>query len=140
MQTEQAKLTKGPVSSAITSMMVPMIIGLIVIIGNGLVDAYFVGQLGYAQLAAISYAFPVWFILGGIVMGLGVGTSSVVSRLIGSGNHAQVKEVATHSMILGVCVGIAVISIGLITLEDLFGLLGANEETMPYVKDYMEIY
>ena len=72
MKDETPKLTKGSPSKAIFSMMVPMVIGLIVIIGNGLVDAYFIGQLGYAQLAAVSYAFPVWFILGGIVMGIGV--------------------------------------------------------------------
>ena len=75
MQDDTPKLTKGPPSKAIISMMAPMVIGLFVIIGNGLVDAYFIGQLGYAQLAAVSYAFPVWFVLGGIVMGLGIGTA-----------------------------------------------------------------
>jgi len=140
MQDDIPKLTKGPPSKAIVSMMAPMVIGLIVIIGNGLVDAYFIGQLGYAQLAAVSYAFPVWFILGGIVMGLGVGTSSLASRAIGSGNKGVVKEIATHAMILSVVVGIVVITLGLSSIDMIFGLLGANEETMPYVKEYMEIY
>ena len=140
MQDDIPKLTKGPPSKAIVSMMAPMVIGLIVIIGNGLVDAYFIGQLGYAQLAAVSYAFPVWFILGGIVMGLGVGTSSLASRAIGSGNKGVVREIATHAMILSVVVGIVVITLGLSSIDMIFGLLGANEETMPYVKEYMEIY
>ena len=140
MQDDIPKLTKGPPSKAIVSMMAPMVIGLIVIIGNGLVDAYFIGQLGYAQSAAVSYAFPVWFILGGIVMGLGVGTSSLASRAIGSGNKGVVREIATHAMILSVVVGIVVITLGLSSIDMIFGLLGANEETMPYVKEYMEIY
>ncbi|MBT5541437.1 MAG: MATE family efflux transporter, partial [Gammaproteobacteria bacterium] len=79
MESNKAKLVQGKPSTAIISMMAPMVIGLLVMIGNGLVDAYFVGKLGYAQLAAVSYAFPVWFIVSGIVMGLGVGTSSLVS-------------------------------------------------------------
>ena len=140
MNSSEAKLTSGPVPSAIVSMMVPMIIGLFVIIGNGLVDAYFIGQLGYAQLAAVSYAFPVWFILGGIVMGLGVGTSSLASRAIGAGNKTVVREIATHAMILSIAVGVLVITIGLLSIEQVFSLLGANDETMPYVKEYMEIY
>ena len=140
MNSSEAKLTSGPVSSAIVSMMAPMIIGLFVIIGNGLVDAYFIGQLGYAQLAAVSYAFPVWFILGGIVMGLGVGTSSLASRAIGAGNKTVVREIATHAMILSIAVGVLVIAIGLLSIEQVFSLLGANDETMPYVKEYMEIY
>jgi len=136
----KAKLTSGPVSSAILSMMAPMIIGLIVIITNSLVDAYFVSQLGSAPLAAVSYAFPVSFIVGAIAMGLGTGTSSLASRLFGAGNQEKVRQIATHSMLLGLIAGLCVVIVGLLTLEGVFSLLGADEQTMPFVKDYMEIY
>ena len=43
MKSDKAKLTQGKPSAAIISMMAPMVIGLIVMIGNGLVDAYFIG-------------------------------------------------------------------------------------------------
>ena len=85
-------------------------------------------------------ACPVVFVLGGIVMGLGVGTSSLASRAIGSGNKEIVKEIATHAMILSIVVGVIVIAIGLSSIDVVFGLLGANEETMPYVREYMEVY
>ena len=140
MKNNAPKLTVGPVSGSILSMMLPMALGILVMIGNGLVDAYFIGQLGYAQLAAVSYAFPVWFVAAGIVMGLGTGTSSVLSRFIGAGDTKSVKQIATHSMILAVLAGAVVTAIGLLSIESLFGLLGANEETMPFVKSYMTIY
>ena len=140
MKNSAPKLTVGPVSGSILSMMLPMALGILVMIGNGLVDAYFIGQLGYAQLAAVSYAFPVWFVAAGIVMGLGTGTSSVLSRFIGAGDTKSVKQIATHSMILAVLAGAVVTAIGLLSIESLFGLLGANEETMPFVKSYMTIY
>ena len=140
MKNNAPKLTVGPVSGSILSMMLPMALGILVMIGNGLVDAYFIGQLGYAQLAAVSYAFPVWFVAAGIVMGLGTGTSSVLSRFIGGGDTKSVKQIATHSMILAVLAGAVVTVIGLVSIESLFGLLGANEETMPFVKSYMTIY
>ena len=140
MKNNAPKLTVGPVSGSILSMMLPMALGILVMIGNGLVDAYFIGQLGYAQLAAVSYAFPVWFVAAGIVMGLGTGTSSVLSRFIGAGDTKSVKQIATHSMILAVLAGAVVTAIGLVSIESLFGLLGANDETMPFVKSYMTIY
>ena len=121
-------------------MMAPMIIGLIVLITNSLVDAYFVSQLGSAPLAAVSYAFPVSFIVGAIAMGLGTGTASLASRLIGAGNQEKVRQIATHSMLLGLIAGLCVVIFGLLTLEEIFSLLGADEQTMPFVKDYMEIY
>jgi len=136
----KAKLTSGPVSSAILSMMAPMVIGLIVLITNSLVDAYFVSQLGSAPLAAVSYAFPVSFIVGAIAMGLGTGTASLASRLFGAGNQEKVRQIATHSMLLGLIAGLCVVIFGLLTLEEVFSLLGADEQTMPFVKDYMEIY
>jgi len=136
----KAKLTSGPVSSAILSMMAPMVIGLMVLITNSLVDAYFVSQLGSAPLAAVSYAFPVSFIVGAIAMGLGTGTSSLASRLFGAGNQEKVRQIATHSMLLGLIAGLCVVIFGLLTLEEVFSLLGADEQTMPFVKDYMEIY
>jgi putative MATE family efflux protein len=117
-----------------------MIIGLMVIITNSLVDAYFVSQLGSAPLAAVSYAFPVSFIVGAIAMGLGTGTSSLASRLFGAGNQEKVRQIATHSMLLGLIAGLCVVIFGLLTLEEVFSLLGADEQTMPFVKDYMEIY
>ncbi|HIN13191.1 MAG TPA: MATE family efflux transporter [Gammaproteobacteria bacterium] len=140
MKPAKAKLTSGPVSSAILSMMAPMVIGLIVIITNSLVDAYFVSQLGSAPLAAVSYAFPVSFIVGAIAMGLGTGTASLASRLFGAGNQEKVRQIATHSMLLGLIAGLCVVIFGLLTLEEVFSLLGADEQTMPFVKDYMEIY
>ena len=121
-------------------MMAPMIIGLMVLITNSLVDAYFVSQLGSAPLAAVSYAFPVSFIVGAIAMGLGTGTSSLASRLFGAGNQEKVRQIATHSMLLGLIAGLCVVIFGLLTLEEVFSLLGADEQTMPFVKDYMEIY
>jgi len=121
-------------------MMAPMIIGLIVLITNSLVDAYFVSQLGSAPLAAVSYAFPVSFIVGAIAMGLGTGTASLASRLFGAGHQEKVRQIATHSMLLGLIAGLCVVIFGLLTLEEVFSLLGADEQTMPFVKDYMEIY
>jgi putative MATE family efflux protein len=117
-----------------------MVIGLMVLITNSLVDAYFVSQLGSAPLAAVSYAFPVSFIVGAIAMGLGTGTASLASRLFGAGNQEKVRQIATHSMLLGLIAGLCVVIFGLLTLEEVFSLLGADEQTMPFVKDYMEIY
>ena len=140
MENNAPKLTVGPVSNSILSMMLPMALGILVMIGNGLVDAYFIGQLGYAQLAAVSYAFPVWFVAAGIVMGLGTGTSSVLSRFIGAGDTKKCKT--NSNPFYGACRRRRCCGHSNWTsfIESLFGLLGANEESMPYVKSYMTIY
>lgn len=135
-----ARLTEGPVSKAIFSLMLPMMLGILAIVVNSVAGAFFVARVSTDQLAAISFTFPVNFIVGAIAMALGVGTSSVVSRLFGSGNREEVKRITAHAMLLGILCGIVVLIIGLNTIDPLFRLLGANEQILPFIHRYMGIY
>jgi putative MATE family efflux protein len=134
------RLAEGPVGSAIVSMMVPMLLGMIAIVINNLAGAFFVARISTEQLAAVSFTFPVSFIVGSVSMGIGIGTSSVVSRLFGSGNRDEVRRVTLHAMLLGLAVGLVVLAAGLATIDPVFRLLGANETTLPLIHRYMSIY
>jgi putative MATE family efflux protein len=134
------RLTEDPIAKSIMSLMLPMMVGMIALVSYSLVDTYFIGQLGTMELAAVSFTFPVAFIVGAISMGLGIGTSSVASRLFGSGELDQIQRITTHSAMLAVIVGSCVLAIGLNTIEPVFRLLGANETTLPLIERYMSIY
>jgi len=133
-------LTQGPVGGSIRSLMLPMLIGMISLLSYNIADTYFVGQLGTMELAAISFTFPVSFIVGTVTMGLGIGTASVCSRLFGAKKLEDVERVAVHAMLLGIVAGLFVITIGLTTIDPLFTLLGADDETLPVIQRYMRIY
>ena len=135
-----ARLTEGPVSKAILSLMLPMMLGMLAIVVNNVAGAFFVARVSTEQLAAISFTFPVSFIIGAIAMALGIGTSSVVSRLFGSGNREEVKRITAHAMLLAVLCAIVVLIIGLNTIDPVFRLLGASEEILPLIHRYMHIY
>jgi len=133
-------LTQGPVGKSIRSLMLPMMIGMLALFSYNIADTYFVGQLGTMELAAISFTFPVSFIVGTVTMGLGIGTASVCSRLFGAKKFEDVERVAVHAMLLGVVAGLIVITIGLTTIDPLFTLLGADDTTLPVIRQYMQIY
>jgi len=134
------RLTQGPVGESIRSLMLPMLIGMVALISYNLVDTYFVGQLGTIELAAISFTFPVSFIVGAVTMAFGIGTSSVCSRLFGANKLEDVERVAIHTIILGAATGLIVVTIGLLTIDPLFTLLGADDTTLPVIHRYMKIY
>ncbi|MFZ1624757.1 MAG: MATE family efflux transporter, partial [Gammaproteobacteria bacterium] len=90
---KRARLTEGPVGKAILSLMLPMMLGMVAIVTNNLAGAYFIAQVSTEQLAAISFTFPVSFIVGAMAMSLGIGTSSVVSRLFGAEDRDQVRRI-----------------------------------------------
>ena len=66
----------------------PAIIGVAAIMSIGLVDSYFIGKLGAAQLAAVAFIFPIGVVVTSLGVGLMVGINSVVARALGEGNDA----------------------------------------------------
>ena len=134
------RLTQGTVGGAIRSLMLPMLMGMVALISYNIADTYFVGQLGTLELAAISFTFPVSFIVGAVTMAFGIGTSSVCARLFGAGKRDDVERVAVHAMLLGIVTGLVVVITGLLTIDPLFTLLGADETTLPVIHRYMRIY
>jgi len=66
-----------------------MILGIVAILAFNLVDTFFIGMLGTEALAAISFTFPVTFVVTSLAMGLGAGLSAV----IGEGRRAITVKV-----------------------------------------------
>jgi putative MATE family efflux protein len=129
-----------PIRPTLFHLALPMVIGIIAVLSINLVDAYFLGQLGIEPLAAISFTFPIVFTLGSFAIGLGAGTSSVVSRAYGSGEMGRVRQLATHSLVLAFLLVSILSWLGLMTIEWQFERLGAQPDVMPLIKDYMQIW
>src|SRR5690554_1788671 len=135
-----ARLVSGPIGRHLWDLAAPMVVGLVAVSSYSIVDTYFVGQLGTLPLAALGFTFPVSFSLVAVGLGVGVGASSVLSRLSGSGDRERLQRITTHSLLLAVLLGVVVMGIGLSSIDPIFTLLGADERTLPLVREYMEIY
>jgi putative MATE family efflux protein len=133
-------LTQGSVGKNITYQSLGMMIGMLSMVGYNLVDTFFVGRLGTAQLAAMSFTFPVTMAANSIALGLGVGAAAVISRAIGSKNHDEVKRLTTNSLILGILVVVVLMAVGFSTMDLVFTSLGAKGEILVYIKEYMTIW
>lgn len=133
-------LTVGPVFPAIVAMTLPMMVGMVGMVAFNLVDTYFVGQLGTEALAAMSFTLPVVLMQGAISMGLGVGASAVISRAIGEKNPEKVKRLTTDALLLSVLIVIFFVAIGLLTIDPLFTLLGADKGALVLIRRYMSIW
>jgi putative MATE family efflux protein len=133
-------MTDGSVKETIYHLTIPMIFGIMGLIIFNLVDTYFVSMLGTAPLAALSFTYPVVLTLNSITLGIGVGTSSVVSRAIGENNKEHIKRYATDSLVLGTIIAAFFVVAGLMTIDPLFKLLGADSVTLPLIRSYMRIW
>ena len=134
-------LTQGPITKKLISLTIPMAFGMLSMVIFNLVDAFFISRLGTKELAAIGFTFPVIMFIVGIVLGLGVATSSVISRAIGRGNHHhQVQRLTTDSLIISLFIMAIFTVLGLLSMNWMFRSLGATNETLPLIKQYMNIW
>ncbi len=115
----------------------PMAAGIVAIVFFNVVDTFWVGRLGPDALAAMGFTFPVTFVLKSVTLGLGIGITATISRLLGSGREDRVAGLTTDSLFLGLVV-VAVISVtGLAGMDRLFGALGSSPELLGLIRSYM---
>jgi len=119
---------------------VPFGLGIVFIIALNLADTYFVSLLGTAELAVMSFTFPVVSLVMSVAMGLGVGTTSAVSRAIGRGDEASVRRLTTHAIILATVIVGVLSAVGLQTQDLVFEMLGAEAALLPLLRDYMTVW
>jgi putative MATE family efflux protein len=118
----------------------PMLLGILGMIIFNLMDTLYVSRLGTIELAAISFTFPVVMVIGSIAHGLGVGITVTVSKASGAGNREEQTRLITWGLILSVLIVVVFVIIGLLTIDPLFRLLGADNQTLPIIKEYMSIW
>lgn len=133
-------LLSAPIAETLRKMTIPMIFGMVAILMFNLVDTFFISLLGTEALAAISYTFPVTFAVNCITMGIGVGLSTSIGRLLGQGEAHQAARFTTHGLLLAVVLVALASTLGFFTVTPLFTLLGAKEELIPLIGQYMHVW
>ena len=132
-------LTEGPVSRAVLAVSAPMVLGILGVISVGLADAYFLGRVGQAELAAVGFIYPVTVAITSLSIGLSAGANAALSQALGRGeDDSSAARLGLHALclgaVLGVIVGIALWS----GQRPLFGLIGAGETVLPKVTAYVD--
>ncbi len=138
--TKRAKMLEGPVTKTILQLTAPMLIALFTMMGFNIVDTYYVAQLGTEQLAAMSFTFAVVMSVQSISMGVGMGTTAVIARVIGEGDTTTVRRLTMDAIMLGIVIALTITVVGLLTINLLFGALGAEGIVLEYVGQYMSIW
>lgn len=117
-----------------------MVWGMVAVMAFNLTDTFFVAQLGTVELAALSFTFPVVMTLAALSNGLGMGLAAAVSRALGAGEEERARRLATHGLLLALVIVGALSGLGFLTIEPLFTALGAAPTTLPFIREYMEIW
>ncbi|MUH71244.1 hypothetical protein GNP35_01280 [Psychrosphaera haliotis] len=108
----------------------PLLVGLLAIMGSQLIDSAFVGQLGAQPLAVLGYSIPIYQVVIGIQVGLGIAATASISNALGSSNRAYAKSLGSIILLIGTIV-ITLLCIGLWLFQEPIAIgLGAETRTI----------
>ena len=130
-------LSSAPIVRALVHLCVPMAAAMIVGALYNLINAGVIGSLhDTALLAAITLGSPILGLVMGIGNVFGVGGGALISRLLGAAEHdpaqaADIKRVSSFALWGSLIAGAVIGGIGLLLLDPLVSLLGADAAAVP---------
>lgn len=134
-------LTHGPVWKVIIRFALPLLIGNLLQQLYNITDSIIVGQfLGKEALAAVSASFFIYYFIISLVIGIGSGTSVVVSQFFGAQQYDKVQRTFSSFFIFMLVAGVGLSIAGIIFAEPVFRLTNTPEEVIPEAVAYFRIY
>ncbi len=119
---------------------IPSVVSMWVFTIYTMVDGIFVSNgVSELALAAVNISVPFVNVLFGLALWFTVGTSTLVSVAMGKGDHDEANRVFSLNFYVLAVLSVIITLFGILNLDSIAHFLGANAETLDYVKSYLGI-
>ncbi|AGB31677.1 MATE family drug/sodium antiporter [Natrinema pellirubrum DSM 15624] len=136
---EEFDLTSGSIGKPLFFLSMPIVVTNLFQTAYNLADTFWLGQYNTDALAAISFAFPMVFLLISLGMGISVAGSVLVAQFTGAGEERKAEYAASQTVTFAVIASIILGSIGYVGVDNFLGLMGASQDVLPLATSYMEV-
>lgn len=133
------KLLEGPILGSLMKLAIPIVFANVLQSGYQLIDAFWVGRLGAAAVAAVSVSFPVMFLMLALGMGLAMAGSTLTAQFRGAGNEAMVAHVAGQTLNMVAALSIVLSIAGYIGAPALLRLMGVAPDVYDGALGFMRV-
>jgi putative MATE family efflux protein len=130
---------EGPIIRALMTLAFPIILGNVLQTGYQLTDAFWVGRLGAAAVAAVSISFPVTFLVIALGSGLAMAGATLSAQYMGAGRQDMVNHVAAQTMVMVAITSVVLGALGYILSPFLLALLGVDRDVYDGALGFMRI-
>jgi putative MATE family efflux protein len=136
---EEFDLTSGDIGKPLFYLSLPIVVTNLLQTAYNLADTYWLGRYSTEALAAISFAFPMVFLLISLGMGITVAGSILVAQHTGADEERQGQYAASQTVTFAVVAALVLGGVGYVAVEDFLALLGASPDVLPLATAYMEV-
>jgi putative MATE family efflux protein len=130
---------EGPIGKALIQLAVPIIAGNVLQTCYQLTDAFWVGRLGAAAVAAVSVSFPITFLVIALGAGLAMAGAILSAQYMGAGRQDMVNHVAAQTMIMVVATSFCLGAVGYGFSPFLLRLMGVAPDVYTGALGFMRI-
>ncbi|MDB3988754.1 MATE family efflux transporter [Pseudomonadales bacterium] len=135
-----ATYTEGAIRDHVAKLSSVMILGFLAMTVGQLIEIFYIGKVGKAELAAVTFMFPISMSLNALTRGIGIGAATLIAQSMGAGDREQTAMTVTHCYILVLIFTIAVALVGQFGASYLFILLGASDQVLVLATHYAKIW
>lgn len=126
-----------PVPKAYLKLALPVMLSSVLMLVYNMVDMYFIAGTGNTNIvAAVALCAPVFTFLIAVGDILGLGGSSVISRLFGQKSYDDGRRLSVFCLLGSIILGVIISIILLIAKNGMLPLLGADENTFEFAGSY----
>ena len=133
-------LTSGNISKTIWKLALPMMIGNLFQTLFNVVDMIYVGKLGSSSIAAVAMSGTIMHLIIVAIIGVGTGTTALISRFIGAKKGDEANRVFMQSFIIAFVGWIILALFGYFIAPGALQILGAEEEVFRLGGAYLQIF
>ena len=140
LQETTARLGTERLSKLLLRLSAPSIASMITISLYHLADTFWLGQLSYQAIAAVTVTFPFYIAVVAIGVGTGVGANALASRRFGERNIETTNQVAGQVFPLTAIFGVVFIIVSVFFARQLAALLGAPQDIVALTTEYLVFF
>lgn len=126
------------IAKAIMRVGLPAMLGQLTTLIYNIADTFFVSMTKEpAMIAAVTLCTPILLIIMSIASIFGMGGNSVIARLLGENDNKRVSQTLNFCMYAMAFAGIVILLVGVVFMQPIAKLSGADAENMLYTCDYL---
>jgi putative MATE family efflux protein len=135
----QTLLTEGSISLNLFRLAIPIIISNMLQTAYQVVDTFWVGRLSAQAVAAVSFCFPVSFLLIALGGGLPLAGTVLAAQYTGRGDDDAMNHVAAQTLLMVFLVSLVLAGFGYSVATPIMRLMGAAPEVLPDAVRFFQI-
>ena len=136
-------LGRGSIPSLMFRLALPSVIAQTINMLYNMVDRMYIGRIegvGAYALTGVGLTFPIITLVSAFCSLFGTGGAPLASIKLGEGNKERASRILGVSAFMLLCTSAVLFAVLQLFMDPLLMAFGASENTLPYAKEYLNIY